>query len=409
MPKFRPFKAVRPANGLEEKIAALPYDVVDRQGVLEEIKKRPESFLQIDRPDAFFDENFNPYSKEVYQKGAEIFKDYLKTEKFIKENEACYYIYEQTMDGRTQTGIVGCSSVDDYINDKIKKHEFTRKEKEEDRVNHVDYLNANTGPIFLTFKDDQDISDLLEKLKSKNKPLFDFTLNDVRQRGFIIKDKADVDLIQRKMNNIPYFYIADGHHRAASAVRVAQMRRKDNPNYDSNEEFNFFLSIVFPAKELKIYAYNRILKTDKTIEYIAEKAKSKFSVQKTDKLENPKNKKEFLMFNKDEIYSLVAKEELFSGKDIVESLDVSVLQDNLLEPVFGIEDPRTNENIDFIGGIFTPKEVREKLNENEIAFCLHGVSTDELMQIADEGKVMPPKSTWFEPKLLSGLFIHLLK
>ena len=313
------------------------------------------------------------------------------------------------MDGRTQTGIVGCSSVDDYINDKIKKHEFTRKEKEEDRVNHVDYLNANTGPIFLTFKDDQDVSDLLEKLKSKNKPLFDFTLNDVRQRGFIIKNKSDIDLIQRKMNNIPSFYIADGHHRAASAVRVAQMRRKDNPNYKGNEEFNFFLSIVFPAEELKIYAYNRILKTNKDISDIAEKAKSKFNIKKTDKLENPKNKKEFLMFNKDEIYSLVAKEELFSGKDIVESLDVSVLQNNLLEPVFGIEDPRTNENIDFIGGIFTPKEVREKLNENEIAFCLYGVSTDELMQIADEGKVMPPKSTWFEPKLLSGLFIHLLK
>ena len=409
MPEFRPFKAVRPANGLEEKIAALPYDVVDRQGVLDEIKKRPESFLQIDRPDVFFDANFNPYSKEVYQKGAELFKDYLKTKKFIQENEACYYIYEQTMDDRTQTGIVGCSSVDDYINDKIKKHEFTRKEKEEDRVNHVDYLNANTGPIFLTFKDDQDVSDLLEKLKSKYEPLFDFNLHDVRQRGFIVQDKDDIDSIQRKMKNIPSFYIADGHHRAASAVRVAKMRRKDNPNYNWKEEFNFFLSIVFPAKELKIYAYNRILKTDKTIEYISEKAKSNFSVKRKDKLENPKNKKEFLMFNKDEIYSLFAKEELFSGKDIVESLDVSILQDNLLEPVFGIEDPRTNENIDFIGGIFTPEEVREKLNENEIAFCLHGVSTDELMQIADEGKVMPPKSTWFEPKLLSGLFIHLLK
>ncbi|MDO5014449.1 MAG: DUF1015 domain-containing protein [Clostridia bacterium] len=408
MPKFKPFKAVRPAKGLEKDIAALPYDVVDRQGVLDELSRRPISFLKIDRPDAAFDENHNPYAKDVYEKGADFFNEYLKDGKFITENKDCFYIYEQTMDGRTQTGIVGCSSVDDYINDKIKKHEFTRKEKEDDRVNHVDSLNANTGPIFLTFKDEQNVTQLLENLKAKYEPLFDFSLDEIRQRGFIVTEPEDIDLICEKMADVNAFYIADGHHRAASAVRVAKMRREENPAYNGNEEFNFFLSIVFPANELKIYAYNRILKSKKPIENIAKLAEENFEVTAVENLENPTKKRAFLMFDREKSYNLVAKDDLFENKDIVGSLDVSILQDYFLNPVFEIKDPRTDQNIDFVGGIYTPQQVRDKLSENEIAFCLYGVSTDELMQIADEGKVMPPKSTWFEPKLLSGLFIHLL-
>lgn len=413
MATIRPFRAVRPMNGLESKVAALPYDVYNRKEATDAIKDNPLSFLNIDRAETGFDKGVDTYDERVYQRAKSLFEERMKDGSYIQEDKPCFYLYELTMNGRSQTGIVAVASVDDYIHEVIKKHENTRAEKEKDRIHHVDSLNAQTGPIFLAYRQNLQLSELIAKVKEEE-PYFDFVSEDgIRHRGFLIFDEDQIKLIEdcfAKMNEI---YIADGHHRCASAVKVSLKRREENPLYDKDAEFNYFLSVLFADNELAIYDYNRVIKelngyTKKDLLQAIEKS---FTVCKADPKDcpyRPKRKGQFGMYLDEQWYVLDAKPELYSG-DVVADLDVSLLQDYLLNPIFAIKDPKTDERIDFVGGIRGLLELERRCKlDCKVAFSMYPTSMQELFGVADEGRLMPPKSTWFEPKLRSGLFMHLL-
>ena len=420
MADIRPFRALRPAdNEKAREIAALPYDVVDLSEAEDAVKRHPLSFLSIDRPEMHFPKGSDPYAREVYEKAAELLRKYVSDKAYIKDAEPCYYIYELTMDGRTQNGIVAKASVDDYQNNVIKKHENTRKEKEIDRTNHVDICSAQTGPIFLAYRKNEALSKKVEELKNDENLLYDFTHeNGVRNRAFIIKEPSDVDFIRDAFSKIPAIYIADGHHRAASAVSVSLKRREANPGFSGDEEFNHFLSVLFPDEELRIFDYNRVVKDLKgrsEDEFLQELQKSCELVSSGTGYEYPAAKGQFSVYLpvKDVFYIFS-----FSKSDIekvqddpVKSLDVSLLQDIVLSPLLGIEDPRTDKRIDFVGGIRGYEELKRLCNLSgdegfSVAFGMYPTSMGELFDVADKGLLMPPKSTWFEPKLLSGLFVH---
>lgn len=409
---LKPFKAVRPKDEYASQVGALPYDVMNSEEAREMVKDKPYSFLHVDKAEVDLPKGIDIYSAEVYEKAKENLEA-LSANGICKQDEKpMLYIYRQIMNGREQTGIVGCTAVDDYINNVIKKHEFTRADKEADRIRHVDTLDANTGPIFLTHRENKTVSDITENWKNAHAPVYDFVSDDgVAQTVWVIDDDAVVDTLVKEFAEIPYLYIADGHHRCASAVRVGERRRGEG-EYDKDAEFNFFLSVIFPCDQLKIMDYNRVmadLNGNTSEEFIA-KMGEKFVVEEADESPySPKERHTFGMYLDNKWYKVTAKAEFINENDPVECLDVSILQNNLITPILNITDPRTDKRIDFVGGIRGLGELERRCAEGmKLAFAMYPTSLNELMDIADAGKVMPPKSTWFEPKLLSGLFIHKL-
>lgn len=409
MANIRPFKAIRPAKEYADKIAALPYDVYSREEAREAVKGKDDTFLRIDRAETNFDYDIDLYSDKVYAKANELLQNMIKDGRFIKDNKPCYYVYELTMDGRVQTGIVAASSVDDYVNEVIKKHENTRAEKEADRINHVNICSAQTGPIFLAYRDREAIDEVVSRVK-KGDAVYDFVADDgVRHRVFLIDGEDDIKAIYDEFKKTDSIYIADGHHRAASAVKVSMMRREANPNYSGDEEFNYFLSVLFPDSELMIMDYNRVLKdmNSHTPSELFDKMEECFSLLKEGESEiKPSKKGEVSMFIDGKWYLYDIKDE-YRSDDPVEGLDVSLLQKLILEPFFDIKDPKTDDRIDFVGGIRGLKELERRCSvDAKVAYAMYPTDISELFAVADAGRLMPPKSTWFEPKLRSGLFIH---
>ena len=410
MATVKPFLAVRPKEGLEEKIAALPYDVYNRKEAKEYVLNNPLSFLKIDRAESQFPDSVDTYDERVYLKAKEMYEKMKEEGKFIKEEKPSFYLYEQTMDERSQTGLVSLASVKEYEKNIIKKHENTRAEKELDRINHVNTMNAQSGPIFLAYRNNESLNEFFKKVK-ESKPYSEFMgpLN-VYQRLWKIDKEEDILFIINAFKDIENLYIADGHHRCASACRVSKMRRdKENPLEE--KEYDYFLSVIFSDSELLILDYNRVVKdlNGLTREEFLKKVSLKFTVTERESGDDkPLKKGDIFMLFKDKEYVIRLKSD-FVSDDPIKSLDVSVLQDNLLDPILNIKDPKTDSRIDFVGGIRGVKELRKRLQTDAIvSFSMYPTSISELFNVADNNLLMPPKSTWFEPKLLSGLFIHEL-
>ncbi len=409
---YRPFKAFRPKPEFAAEVAAKPYDVLNSEEAREEVKGHPLSFLHIGKPEIDLDPAINLYDPTVYEKGKENLWNLINKEVLAEDAEPYFYVYAQTMDGRTQYGLVGAASVDDYWNDVIKKHEKTRKDKEEDRSNHVRVTNSHSGPIFLTYRDNAEINEMINKVIAQ-KPENDFiSLDGIRHQVWVIKMKECIDKIQSILSKVDNFYVADGHHRSAAASIVGRERQKANPNHNGDEEYNFFLAVLFPASHLYIMDYNRVVKdlNGLTTEEFFNKIKSIFNIEESKGQLKPNKKGEVGLYIENKWYKLTFKDEYLKTDDPVEVLDVAMLQKYVLDAILGIEDPRTSKRIDFVGGIRGLSELEKRVNSGEmkLAFAMNPTSVDELINIADAGKIMPPKSTWFEPKLRDGLFIHFL-
>lgn len=412
MAVIRPFRAYRPRKGLEEQIAALPYDVYNREEACAAVKGKPLSFLNIDRAETQFDSSVDTYADEVYQKAHDLLWDMIQKGEFVQEDKPVYYIYELTMDGRVQTGIAACAAVDDYQNQVIRKHENTRADKERDRIRHVEACEAQTGPIFLAYRADDALREIISKTK-KGQTVYDFTSEDgITHRVWCISDDADIAAVQDAFAGISQIYIADGHHRCASAVRVGLKKRAENPGYTGEEEFNYFLSVLFADEELMIMDYNRVVKDLNgltPVQFLEDVSKVYRFVSKSAECRRPACKGQIALLVEDTWYLLEVKDE-YRSTDPVDGLDVAVLQNHILAPVLGIEDPKTDQRIDFVGGIRGIEELERRVKTDcRAAFAMYPTSIHELFCVADADRLMPPKSTWFEPKLRSGLFIHAIR
>ena len=409
MAVIRPFKAIRPINELVDKIAALPYDVMDSDEARDMVKDNPYSFLHVDKAEVDLPNDVDVYDDRVYEKAKENLDKMINEGLYLEDDKPNYYIYRQIMKGRSQTGLVACASIDDYTNNIIKKHELTREEKEIDRINHVYKCEAHTGPIFLTYREDKRISDIVNEWVKKE-PVYDFIADDgVAHTIWIIDDEDTVNNLQELFKSVKYLYIADGHHRSASAVKVGHIKRAEKESYTGEEEFNYFLSISYPDSELEVLDYNRTVKdlNGLSTEEFLEKVKEKFEVSESIEQVKPAEKHTFGMYIDHQWYLLKAKDGIFNTEDPVDRLDVSILQNSLLRPILGIEDPRKSKRIKFIGGIRGLKELERRANTDmKVSFSMYPTTTEDIMAIADSGEIMPPKSTWFEPKPRSGLFIH---
>lgn len=411
MAVIKPFQAYRPKKGLEAQIAALPYDVYNREEATTEVQGKPLSFLNIDRAETQFDAAVDTYDDRVYKKAHDLLWEMIEQGQFVQEDKPVYYIYELTMNGRVQTGIVACASVDDYQNQVIKKHENTRADKELDRIRHVEACNAQTGPIFLAYRANDMLREILSRTKEE-KALYDFIAEDgITHRVWCIDKAEDIISIQNTFAGIDQIYIADGHHRCASAVKVGLKKREENPAYTGEEEFNYFLSVLFADEELMIMDYNRVVKDLNGLsgEGFLEKIQEVFQiVEQGASCHKPEKKGQISMLLQDVWYLLEVKKE-YQSNDPVDGLDVAILQNHVLSPILNIEDPKTDKRIDFIGGIRGIEELERRVHtDSQIAFAMYPTSIHELFGVADANRLMPPKSTWFEPKLRSGLFIHAL-
>ena len=413
MAVIRKFKAWRPQKGLEQQVASYPYDVLNSEEARQLVQGNPHSFLHVVKPEVDLPLGTDFYSQEVYDMARENLEKFKSEGTLVQDAVPHLYVYRQTMEGREQYGIVGCVSVDDYNNDVIKKHEHTRPVKEADRIKHVDVTNANAGPIFLTYRAQKPIDDLVSQVVEKT-PEYDFTASDgIGHTVWVVEDENISDSLIEEFERLDFLYVADGHHRSASAAKVANMRRTSAPDYQGDEEFNFFLAVLFPDEQLHIMDYNRVLKNlnGHTPEELLSALEKQFIVEKggSDPYK-PKHKGEIGMYLEGVWAKLVIKRENVDYDDPVESLDISFLQNQILSPFFGIENPRTSNDIDFIGGIRGLEELVRLVDSGKfrVAFAMYPVSVAELMNIADSGKVMPPKSTWFEPKLRSGMLVHTL-
>lgn len=423
----KPFAAVRPTASVADQVAALPYDVYDRAEAVAAVDGEPLSFLNIDRPETQFSADVDMYAPEVYAKARELFDARRADGTFVTEPAPCFYLYELTMNERSQTGVVACCAIDDYLENVIKKHENTLEKKELDRISHIDALDAQTGPIFLTYRD-SDAIDILVAAVKKTAPLYDFAGEDgVTHRVWRMAAASEETACSQAyaglvaaFAKVPCAYIADGHHRAASAVKVGLARREANPGYDGTEEFNYFMSVLFPASQLSILAYNRVVRDlngltkNEFLNALAGENGPFEIIHKQESQLEPIDKGAVGMYLDREWYGLGVKPE-FESSDPVEGLDVSILQEKVLAPILGIGDPRTDERIEFVGGIRGLRELERKVNRIDargdgpaVAFAMFPTSIDELLNVADAGRLMPPKSTWFEPKLRSGLFAHLI-
>lgn len=408
---IRPFNAIHPHEKVAHLVASVPYDVVNKEESAALAKGNPLSFLRVTRSEIELNNDVDHYSKEVYEKAKANFAR-LKTEApLIQDDESNLYIYKLTMGNHSQVGIAATFSVEDYDNDVIKKHEKTRKVKEDDRTNHIVTTEAQTGSVFLTYKAVAEIDKIVNETMKKISPIYDFTAADGIKHVVWVLPKEYVNTVVNEMAKVKSFYIADGHHRAASASRAQKVKKEQNPNHTGKEEYNYFLAVIFPADQLRIMPYNRVvfdlngLNKDQFIKKINEN----FSVEETS-LPNPPEKKSFAMYIDKKWYFLKPNSNVKPGNTVGDNLDVSILQDYLLQPVLGIGDPRTDTRIDFIGGIRGTDELEKLVNEGKaaVAFSLFPVTLDDLINISDAGEIMPPKSTWFEPKLRDGLLVHTI-
>ena len=410
MATVKAFSCIRPRQDLASEIAALPYDVYNREEAVEAVAGKPYTFLRIDRPETQFPKDTDMYSEPVYQKAKELLQQMLSEGSYIKDEENAYYIYQLIMNGRAQTGLVACVSIDDYVNGVIMKHENTREEKELDRIRHVDTCNAQTGPIFLAYRSAEVIDSIVNEAIAEQ-PLYSFVSEDeISHNVWKISEETKVKTIAEAFAKMNQIYIADGHHRAASAVKVGLKRREENPNYSGEEEFNFFLSVLFPHDQLAILPYNRVVRdlNGMSKEEFLNVVKNDFDVTVSDVPVSSEKKGLFGMYLENQWYELKVHEKWLID-DPVEGLDSSILQNALLKPILGIEDPRTDSRIDFVGGIRGVEELERRVQQDmAVAFSVCATTIDELFAVADAAKLMPPKSTWFEPKLRSGLFIHEL-
>ncbi len=414
MAVVKPFCAIRPNKEIAERLSCLPYDVMNRVEAKQMAEGNEYSYLHIVRSEIDLDDSISPYDEMVYKKACENLNSFVENGILKKDEKPMFYIYRQIMNGRVQTGIVALTSVDEYLNGNIKKHEFTRPEKEVDRINNFYYCNANTEPIFLTYRNNNKINKLINDFIKFHNPVYNFTSNDGFTHIFwpIDDDKVNTEL-QKLFNDVDYLYIADGHHRTASSAKVSLKKRDENKDYKGDEEFNFFMSVIFPDEDIFIMDYNRVVKdlNGLTSEEFLNKVSEKFEVLECDSKEpfKPLEKHTFGMCLDDKWYSLKAKEGTFDENDVIGKLDVSILQNNLLDPILGIKDPRTDKRIDFVGGIRGLKELEHRCHKDmKVAFSMYPTTMEDLLSIADANEIMPPKSTWFEPKLRSGLFIHSL-
>lgn len=413
MATVRPFAGVRPAREVAEEMASLPYDVMNRAEAAKMAEGKPHSFLHICRSEIDLPEVADPYDERVYARARENLDRFLEEGALLQDPSPCYYIYRQTMDGNTQTGIVATVSVDEYEDGTIKKHELTRAEKEADRIRHFDVCDANTEPIFLTYRTSEGIEQVVSRITDTAAPEYDFVTTDgVGHILWKVDNNIDIDAIRTAFTRVQSLYIADGHHRSASAYRVAKKRREEHPEYTGEEEFNFFMAVIFPSDELRVFDYNRVVRdlNGRTAEaFLDEIEAAGWHVRLAGEAPvSPERPHVFSMYLEGTWYRLEADASIVP-QDIIGALDVSVLQDHLLGPILGIDDPRTDHRIDFVGGIRGLTELKRRADEDmKVAIAVYPVRVEELMAVADEGRIMPPKSTWFEPKLSSGLFLHRL-
>lgn len=411
MPLVQPFRGLRPVIEHASDVVAPPYDVLNTAEARERAKGHPLSFLHISKPEIDLPEGTDPYAAEVYEKGAENLQKLINDNVLMRDEKACYYVYRLIMGEHQQTGLVVTASVADYDTNRIRKHEYTRPDKEDDRVRQIDALNAQTGPVFLTYRNNKIVAAITDKV-SKTEPVYDLTADDgVKHTIWLVSDDEDISTLTLTFDAMDCLYIADGHHRSASASRIAASRNKDNSN-SGNSAHDYFLSVIFPDNEMQILDYNRVI-TDlnglSEEELIAD-IKKCFSVEAVNSVYKPEKCTEFSMYLKGQWYKLQIKDELIPKNDPVASLDISLLQNNLIEPLLGVSDPRRDKRIDFVGGIRGLSELEKRVNSGEmqVAFALYPTSLAQLMDVADANEVMPPKSTWFEPKLADGLVSHVL-
>jgi uncharacterized protein (DUF1015 family) len=416
MAVFKPFRALRPVPEKAADIASLPYDVMDSDEARIEVQKHPLSYIHVEKPEVDLPLGTDLYDPQVYAKARENLDNYVKQGYMSQDAHPMFYIYRQTMDGREQNGLVGLTSVDEYMAGVIKKHEFTRADKEADRIRHVDACNAHASPVFFTYRHQDVIDAVVEKVKQSKPPVYDFTSDDgIGHALWLVDEPQDVAAIKNAFAAMECLYVADGHHRTASAAKVGLLRREQHPDYTGEEEFNFFMAVIFPDNQLKIFDYNRVVKdlNNHTQDSFLHLVGEKFDVTPitTPGVYHPAKTHEIGMYLAHTWYRLVPKQGSWDSSNPVASLDVSILQSNLLHPILGIGDPRRDKRIDFVGGIRGLEELVKRVDSGRevVAFAMYPTSMDELLSIADAGEIMPPKSTWFEPKLRSGLFIHPLE
>lgn len=413
MATLRPFKGYRPLPRYAAQVAAKPYDVLNSEEARSEVRGNPLSFLHVGKPEVDLPPDVHLYDDRVYRKGKENLEKLIRDGILAEESSPAFYIYAQTMHGHTQYGIVGCASVEEYLNNTIKKHELTRKDKEDDRTKHVKVTNAHSGPIFLTYRA-QPAIDAIVTGAIASPPEYNFVAEDgIRHQLWVIRDQPTISALQKEFQAVPFLYVADGHHRSAAATRVGKELAGANPHHRGDEEYNFFLAVLFPHAQLRIMDYNRVVKdlNGRTPEEFLNEVRRTFDVRPVGTQHRPSRKGEYGMYMDHRWYALLAPASLTSISDPVERLDVSILQTHLLNPILGIDDPRTSKRIDFVGGIRGLGELERRVDSDEmvVAFALHPTSIDELLAIADAGKTMPPKSTWFEPKLRDGVVVHMVQ
>ena len=412
MSVVRPFRGLRPSRDFAEKIASPPYDVLDSQEARDLVKDNPLSFLRVVKPEVDLAPEVNLYSDEVYQQGARNLRRLMEDGLMVQDGKPCFYFYRQIMDDHSQTGLVASVSAEDYDNNIIKKHEFTRKEKEEDRIRHIETQNAQCGPVFLTYPDLGDL-DEIQKSVCAGEPEYDFTADDGIQHTFWVISDSEISsrISELFTNEVPFLYVADGHHRSASGAIIAKRRKDANSGHTGCEEYNYFLAVIFPKSQMKILPYNRAVQDlkNRTPQQFIEEVSKRFSVEKTGTKE-PSRSQEFSMYLDCNWYTIRPLAGTFPGDDPVKSLDASILQENLLNPVLSVENPRIAAHIKFVGGIRGTAELEKLVDSGRysVAFSMYPTSVDQLIAVADSGNVMPPKSTWFEPKLRSGLVVHAL-
>ena len=409
--KIKPFKGFRPVAEKAKAVASRPYDVLNSEEALEEAKGNPWSFLRVVKPEITLPPETDHYAKEVYEAGKSNFQKLVTDGVFIQDKNDCLYIYELTMDGRSQNGIVACAAVDDYMEGRIKKHELTRPDKETDRKNHVRVSMMNAEPVFFAYPADNALDETVEKIK-KEKPIYSFLAEDKIQHNFwVVSDPQQIQTIVTAFEKMPATYVADGHHRTAAAALVGNDLKKENPNHTGNESYNYFLAVHFPDNQLAIMDYNRVVKdlNGHSEESLLKGLSNSFVVEKKGEAAyRPTRLHEFAMYLNGNWYGLQAKAGTFNDSDPVGVLDVTILSEQVLKPLFNIHDLRTDKRIDFIGGMRGLQELERRVNSGEmkVAFALYPVSMKQLIDIADSGEIMPPKTTWFEPKLRSGLVVH---
>jgi len=411
---IKPFKAIRPEASVAREVSCLPYDVMNRPEALRMSKDKPNSFLHVIRSEIDLSPEVGSYDQSVYEKAAENLNKMQADGVLIQDDSPSFYLYRQIMDGRSQLGIVATFSIDDYLNGTIKKHELTRPEKEEDRIRHFDVCNAHTEPVFLTHRSNDNLTGLLNIIAREQSPAYDFVTEDgIGHTLWVISNEETIENIQSIFTHeIDCLYIADGHHRTASSAKIGLQRRKEQKNLDPNDPSQFLMAVTFPQEDLLIMEYNRVVRdlNGMSSEEFLTRLGANFEWETVSTAYQPQEQHEFGMFMEGQWYKLTAKPHTFDPSDVISQLDVNILQNHLLQPILGILDPRTDSRIDFVGGIRGIGELEQRVEQDmKVAFSMYPTSIEDLLQVADEDKIMPPKSTWFEPKLRSGLFVHSLK